>query len=76
MLYEVNICVHQPSQPVWEIVNVPKYKGFIHLAYEDGEHYNSVRKLADGGQGPVIPFTITETMGEEGEAHARCNPKP
>ena len=68
MLHEVNLCVHQPSQPRWEIVNAPRQRGFLHLAYEDGEHYNSVRKADDDGLQPVVPFAITEAMlsGEGG----------
>lgn len=42
-----NLCVHQAGQPRWEITNYPLADRFFHVAYQDGDHYNSVR-LADG----------------------------
>ena len=41
-----NLCVHQAGQPRWEITNYPNADRFFHVAYQDGDHYNSVR-LAD-----------------------------
>ena len=32
----------------------------IHIAYHDGEHYNSVRMASDTGSGPPRPITLRE----------------
>ena len=42
-----NLCVHQAGQPRWEITNYPNADRFFHVAYQDGDHYNSVRLAAE-----------------------------
>ena len=42
-----NLCVHQAGQPRWEITNYPLADRFFHVAYQDGDHYNSVRLAAE-----------------------------
>ena len=46
-----NLCVHQAGQPRWEITNYPLADRFFHVAYQDGDHYNSVRLAEDGRDG-------------------------
>jgi OTU domain-containing protein 3 len=41
--------VHQAGQPRWEITNYPNADRFFHVAYQDGDHYNSVRLADDDG---------------------------
>ena len=44
-------------QPLWLIPNFPERRDFVHLTYEGGDHYNSVRfaddHLADEPGGPI-----------------------
>lgn len=43
-----NLCVHQAEQPRWEIINYAYAKDrYFHVAYQDGDHYNSVRLLSE-----------------------------
>ena len=77
MLYGVNICVHQLGRVCrWEIVNVDRSQGFIHLAYEGRAHYNSIRKEFDGGDEPVIPFSWQEAEAEMNEYKQRMAAMP
>lgn len=54
----VGVCIHQAGSPPWLIEAADsKARGtYLHLTYEDGEHYNSVRcaKHSDAG-GPGGP---------------------
>jgi OTU domain-containing protein 3 len=49
-LHEVDIFLHQIDQPCWKVngafINSKNVKQ-IHLAYHNGEHYSSVRKMGD-----------------------------
>ena len=38
----------------------------LHIAYHDGEHYNSVRRMGDLGQGPANVFINVSAVGERG----------
>jgi len=55
---DVGVCIHQAGSPPW-LIEAPDGKArgvYLHLTYEDGEHYNSVRcaKHSDAG-GPGGP---------------------
>ena len=56
----VGVCIHQAGNPPWLIEpEAPKARAtrlYLHVSYEDGEHYNSVRcaKGSDAG-GPGGP---------------------
>ena len=55
----VGVCIHQAGNPPWLIEpEAPKAQArlYLHIAYEDGEHYNSVR-CSDGNDagGPGGP---------------------
>ena len=45
-----NLCVHQAGQPRWEIRNYPLSDRCFHVAYRDGDHYDSVRLLSEDGR--------------------------
>lgn len=48
MLYGVNIRVHRLDQPAYDLENFKdKTSVWIHLAFHQGEHYSSVRRLKD-----------------------------
>ncbi|GJQ11351.1 hypothetical protein GpartN1_g3142.t1 [Galdieria partita] len=48
LLYGVNIRVHRLEQPAYDLENFrEKNAVWIHLAFHQGEHYSSVRRLRD-----------------------------
>jgi len=48
LLYGVNIRVHKLDQPAYDLENFKEKNAvWIHLAYHQGEHYSSVRRLKD-----------------------------
>jgi OTU domain-containing protein 3 len=47
LLFRVNVLIHQLDMPRWDIVNFTDGARSIQLAYHDGDHYNSVRPVAD-----------------------------
>lgn len=59
LVTQVNICIHRLLSPRWHIVNFKNTETrCIHLSYHDGEHYNSVRRKDDDGDGPAKPIII------------------
>jgi len=60
-----SVAVHQLGQPVWLISNVEALKPakVLHLAYRDGEHYDSVRVANDHDlEAPAMPVPL-EAIG-------------
>ncbi|CAG9464397.1 unnamed protein product [Pedinophyceae sp. YPF-701] len=66
-VYGVNIIVHQHGERPWEIRN---HEGpgvrTLHLAYEGGQHYDSVRLASDMGTGPAEPILALEQRAPDG----------
>ena len=75
-----NLCVHQAGQPRWEITNYPLADRFFHVAYQDGDHYNSVRlaedrycdRYCDGDPSPGGPISLAGLR----DAHPRLAERP
>lgn len=77
----VTVVIHQLEAPLWQIPGDPDNGADspqLHIAYHDGEHYNSVRRMGDLGQGPAnvhinleAPSKAPTTTPEEREVMAR-----
>lgn len=68
-LLQCNLHIYQAGQPRWTIDNYPDSGRTLHLAYEDGQHYNSVRMAEDVGNGPPEPIVIrTDGVVASGES--------
>lgn len=71
LVTRTNICIHQLKTRRWHIRNFNIADAItIHLSYHDGEHYNSVRRQDDPGDGPAKPIII------EGDAAPATKPPP
>lgn len=76
----VNLCVHQLGEPRWEVTHFPPGRRRLHVSYHDGNHYNSVRMVGDGGAGGrarafvLGPRGAEEADCEEPEDAAACSP--
>ncbi|KAG0569919.1 hypothetical protein KC19_6G125000 [Ceratodon purpureus] len=71
LVTRTNICIHQLKTPRWHFRNFNTADAkTIHLSYHDGEHYNSVRRQDDPGDGPAKPIII------EGDATPATKPPP
>lgn len=65
----VNAIVHQAGMPAYEMVFAPEGARCVQLAYHDGEHYNSVRLLADSASGdPARCLSLKQLRGERADA--------
>ncbi|PNW83370.1 hypothetical protein CHLRE_05g246050v5 [Chlamydomonas reinhardtii] len=54
-----NLTIYQAGQPRWRVVHHPEDTApMLHLAYSDGQHYDSVRCADDYGHGPAAPVVI------------------
>lgn len=61
LVTHTNICIHRLLSPRWHIQNFKSTEArCIHLSYHNGEHYNSIRKKEDDGQGPA-KYILLET---------------
>nr|CAB3264600.1 OTU domain-containing protein 3-like [Phallusia mammillata] len=70
----VNVVIHQLNTPMWTITgsdrqNAPQ----IHIAYHNGDHYSSVRKLTDISDNPtnIKLTTKTENKGKSSKRESR-----
>uniref|UniRef100_H2XX74 OTU domain-containing protein 3 n=1 Tax=Ciona intestinalis TaxID=7719 RepID=H2XX74_CIOIN len=55
----VNVVIHQLNAPMWTINGNERSRRQLHIAYHNGDHYSSVRKLTDDTDGPTnIKLTI------------------
>jgi len=53
-LHKVNIVIHQLNSSLWQIQGTEsKNTVELHIAYHNGDHYNSVRKCGDASQTPA-----------------------
>eukprot|EP00871_Galdieria_phlegrea_P005731 jgi/Galph1/645/GphlegSOOS_G5308.1 len=64
LLYGVNIRVHRVDQPSFDLENFKdKNSVVIHLAFHQGEHYSSVRRLKDiHSNAPAKHFEVPATQ--------------
>ncbi|KAG2430861.1 hypothetical protein HXX76_009835 [Chlamydomonas incerta] len=54
-----NLTIYQAGQPRWRVLHHPEDSApMLHLAYSDGQHYDSVRCADDYGHGPAAPVVI------------------
>lgn len=57
-LYQLDLNIHQLNLPIWSIIGTKDVrKGQIirqlHLAYHNGEHYSSIRRIGDKTETPT-----------------------
>ena len=67
---QVNIQIHRADEPIWEIMNFHNVRS-IHLSYQDGDHYNSVRLKGDLSNEP--PAFIPEILQIEEIKDETCD---
>ncbi|KAM8796359.1 OTU domain-containing protein 3 [Eudromia elegans] len=52
--HEMNVVIHQPNAPLWQIRGTDKSNAReLHIAYRYGEHYDSVRRINDDSETPA-----------------------
>ncbi|NWY00529.1 OTUD3 protein, partial [Nothoprocta ornata] len=52
--HEVNVVIHQPNAPLWQIRGTERSPAReLHIAYRHGEHYDSVRRMNDDSEAPA-----------------------
>jgi OTU domain-containing protein 3 len=66
-LHNVTVVIHQLNSPAW-LIHPSKDEHpsgrEVHIAYHNGDHYNSVRKLGDESDGPAnIKFSVQGHSG-------------
>jgi len=64
----VNVVIHQLNAPMWTINGVDSGRGLptrqLHIAYHNGDHYSSVRKLNDNTEAPNnIKLAVKSEIG-------------
>ncbi len=69
---KVNVCVHQPDAPRWEVTHFSPRRRTIHVSYHDGSHYNSVRLAGDASYRRAAPFRIEGA----GASYCECEEPP
>ncbi|NXF95602.1 OTUD3 protein, partial [Eubucco bourcierii] len=51
---QMNVVIHQLNAPLWQIRGTDKDNvRELHIAYHDGEHYDSVRRINDDSEAPA-----------------------
>ncbi|NXX39999.1 OTUD3 protein, partial [Tricholaema leucomelas] len=51
---QMNVVIHQLNAPLWQIRGTDKNNvRELHIAYRDGEHYDSVRRINDDSEAPA-----------------------
>ncbi|NXD67751.1 OTUD3 protein, partial [Eolophus roseicapillus] len=51
---QMNVVIHQLNAPLWQICGTDKSNAReLHIAYRDGEHYDSVRRINDDSEAPA-----------------------
>ncbi|NXG42125.1 OTUD3 protein, partial [Psilopogon haemacephalus] len=51
---QMNVVIHQLNAPLWQIRGTDKPNvRELHIAYRDGEHYDSVRRINDDSEAPA-----------------------
>ncbi|KAM8990166.1 OTU domain-containing protein 3 [Ara ararauna] len=51
---QMNVVIHQLNAPLWQIRGTDKSNAReLHIAYRDGEHYDSVRRINDDSEAPA-----------------------
>ncbi|NXN18338.1 OTUD3 protein, partial [Indicator maculatus] len=51
---QMNVVIHQLNAPLWQIRGTDKSNAReLHIAYRDGEHYDSVRRISDDSEAPA-----------------------
>lgn len=60
----VTVIIHQLNSPLWKVhggdPNVPHRE--LHIAYHNGDHYNSIRRLGDDTENPANVQIASEHM--------------
>ncbi|XP_039251603.1 OTU domain-containing protein 3-like [Styela clava] len=52
--YNVNVVIHQLNAPIWTVKgNEQPNSRQLHIAYHNGDHYSSIRKINDNSNGPA-----------------------
>ncbi|NXB20372.1 OTUD3 protein, partial [Rhagologus leucostigma] len=51
---QMNVVIHQPNAPLWQIRGTDRSDAReLHIAYQHGEHYDSVRRINDDSEAPA-----------------------
>ncbi|NWV87160.1 OTUD3 protein, partial [Machaerirhynchus nigripectus] len=51
---QMNVVIHQPNAPLWQIRGTDRSGAReLHIAYQHGEHYDSVRRINDDSEAPA-----------------------
>ncbi|XP_065594206.1 OTU domain-containing protein 3 [Cyrtonyx montezumae] len=51
---QINVVIHQLNAPLWQIQGTDKSNAReLHIAYQHGEHYDSVRRINDDSEAPA-----------------------
>ncbi|XP_068018955.1 OTU domain-containing protein 3 [Melanerpes formicivorus] len=52
--HQLNVVIHQLNAPLWQIRGTEQSSvRELHIAYRDGEHYDSVRRINDDSEAPA-----------------------
>lgn len=67
----VNVVIHQLNAPIWTIKGCESPNARqLHIAYHNGDHYSSIRKLADNSKKPTnIKLSVDLKESEKTQRH-------
>ncbi|XP_076804095.1 OTU domain-containing protein 3-like [Clavelina lepadiformis] len=63
----VNVVIHQLNAPMWTVNGADRGKvPQLHIAYHNGDHYSSIRKLSDNSENPAAVKLMTRSENKQG----------
>ena len=68
MHFRLNVVIYVNAAPRWEVINFPPETRCVHLSYHEGNHYNSVRGIAEGDEGIPAPVLQLHEPGHSERA--------
>ena len=60
--HNVIVVIHQLNAPLWKVHGGKKGAKEIHIAYHNGDHYNSVRRIGDHSDNPANVRVSLESL--------------
>ncbi|XP_068271291.1 OTU domain-containing protein 3 [Nyctibius grandis] len=71
--HQMNVVIHQLNAPLWQIQGTDKNNAReLHIAYRNGQHYDSVRRINDDSETPAylqMEMLCQNALNREEEAH-------